>query len=168
MPSTAELKTLTRLKVSTKQGATIFLREIAKYPDIHSKIDIAARIRQAEKTMRLTGDELRLGNRTMQDDVACINGPITFDVAREAHPEHNPASLRVCLSRLMNEGVLEKLGPGVYWNRKGDRPTPDQVARVKQGPPPVERVAHLSGSAVIMKLEAALPPAMFKRIVEVL
>lgn len=154
------------MRVGKLDEAKRFIRYIDLYPDLHHIKEVSQKISAAHRTIDEASGATR--TETLQEAVQIIPGPLSFKTVCEALPRENSASLRVCLSRLAQEGKLLKVYYGVYWNGKGDPPTEEEIIRAKRGNTIMPLIRHLTAEQIMEKLSTKLPAAMFRKVVGVL
>ena len=156
-----------KIPIGTKEDARKFLAYIEPHPDLMKIEEIAAKATMAEKVMGLSGTEIsKKGFRSLQDEIMDIDGIMTFNKIMEHLPKANPSSARVILCRLHTMKLLTKLDRGMYWNGRGERPTPAEIAAAKERTVPLVD-PKISGLALLEILRAKLPKSTFRAVYSV-
>lgn len=162
------LYNLMKMPIGSPDNARRFLAYIAPHTELHSVMNVAKKIHAANNIVSLKGTELLKGQRSLQDSICDLEGVITFKRAKAELPDENDNSMRVCISRLTANGVLEKLEYGAYWNKRGERPTTRDVIEAKLGSTPIDKLEGHTVESLIERLKTKLPARTFRQVMEAL
>lgn len=168
MITQAELYQIKKMPIGSPELARRFLEYMEQHPDLSRFKDISQKITAAKNIGKLKGDEIKQGARSLQDECCTLDGAFTSKMLFAHLPNENQASMRVCLSRLVAEGVMEKLAYGVYWNKKGTRPTEQEIASARYDSSKDDKIKNMTAEQLLEVMKAKLPARNVRIVLEAL